>query len=398
MSSPSGGRVVAAHAVARRAFVVAAVFGVVALVWAIVVVTQGGSWWGPLHAFVAGVVLLAISGASVMFTVTWSAAPAPSARTVGVQRWMLAGGVALVLIGVSRRLDSLVWVGAAAAVTGLSMLAFVLVTTIRKSLLRRFGLAARFYLLALGCGVVGISLGAMLATGAAGEQFADWRLAHLHLNLIGLVGFTIVGTIPTFLPTTAHHRAVSGGELALAWWVCLAAAVAMATGAFLGPLWVGIGSILAGVAGALVLGGILPATWSKGWRRLAYLQVSLGVAWLAVWSVDNGVTLILDRSAVVFGGAVAAAVVVGVGQVLLGSLAYLVPVLKGVPLADNQRRMAAVPYLPLLLANLGGVAIVLGWGSTGLVLAGLWLLDFMQRLVRVLAASPLPDPQEGERR
>ncbi|HET9611478.1 MAG TPA: hypothetical protein VFP06_17830, partial [Acidimicrobiales bacterium] len=42
--------------------------------------------WLPLHLFLAGGVTAAISGATVLFTVTWAAAPAPPGRLLAVQR------------------------------------------------------------------------------------------------------------------------------------------------------------------------------------------------------------------------------------------------------------------------------------------------------------------------
>lgn len=64
------------------------------LAWAVVVLARGGSWWGPIHAFLAGTVLLAISGASQMFTITWAAVKPPTRLLTTTQRWLVAAGVA----------------------------------------------------------------------------------------------------------------------------------------------------------------------------------------------------------------------------------------------------------------------------------------------------------------
>lgn len=197
------------------------VFAVVALVWDVVVLVRGGSWWGPLHSFLAGTVLLAISGASQMFTVTWAASPAPPGWMAALQRWLIAGGVVAVLVGVPADVEALVWLGAVGVVAGLATLGAFIVRAVRRSLLRRFDLSARFYLTALAAGMIGVVLGAILGSGWVAEPYARVRLVHYHLNLVGLVGFTIIGTLPTFLPTAAHHRAVSGGGALVAWWLCL---------------------------------------------------------------------------------------------------------------------------------------------------------------------------------
>ncbi|HSJ35459.1 MAG TPA: hypothetical protein VLB85_10440 [Acidimicrobiia bacterium] len=380
MTPTSSSRVQRSHTIARLAFRLAAMFGVVAGVWAIVVLIRGGSWWGPLHSFVAGTVLAAISGASQMFTITWSAAAPPSPTLTTLQRWLLGGGVGLVLAGVGGGITPLVWPGAAAVVAALALLGWSLAGTIRRSLLRRFDLSARFYLLAIMAGVVGVTLGAILGSDSAGDRFVSMRLVHSHLNLVGLVGLTIVGTLPTFLPTVAHHRAVSGREAIAAWWMAMAGTTAMLAGLWWGPGPVGAGTLAIGAAASLILGGVLIRLWARGRRRLPFLQVAAGTVWLILWTVVDGSRLLADQ-VVVWSNWTAVAVVAGVGQVLAGSLAYLLPVLAGPPLEPNASRMTARPALPLLVVNAAGVAGSLRapWVLAALVL--IWLVDFGLRLV-----------------
>lgn len=391
MTIPSSSRVHRSHTIARLAFRLAGLFGIVAGVWAVVVLIRGGSWWGPLHAFVAGTVLAAISGASQMFTITWSAASPPSSALTSSQRRLLAVGVALVLIGVGAGLGAAIWAGAVGVVAALVLLGWSLTSTIRRSLLRRFDLSARFYLLALAAGVVGVTLGAMLGSGAAGDGFLPMRLVHSHLNLVGLVGLTIVGTLPTFLPTVAHHRAVSGREAIIAWWMAAAGVGAMAAGLWWGAPPVGAGTLAVGASTALILGGILGRLWHQGRHKLAFLQVAAGTGWLIVWSIVDGIRLLSDQTAVSWSRWTAVVVVAGVGQVLMGSLAYLLPVLAGPPLEPNAGRMTAWPTLPLLLANAAGLAGALGATPVLTVCALLWLADFARRLVSLSRRDALPD-------
>lgn len=377
------------HRLTKITFAMSGVFVVVAVVWAIVVASRGGSWWGPIHAFLAGATLSAISGATQMFTITWSAAPAPPRWITVIQRSLLAIGVGLVLVGVPTRQGMLVWLGGGAIVTSLSVLAFVLVGVIRRSLLRRFDLSMRFYLLALACGAVGITLGTLLGSEAVGgASYAGVRLVHLHLNLVGLIGFTIVGTLPTLLATLAHHRAVSGTEARWAWWLCLAAAVLMAAG-LVAPSWVvGVGALLAGAAAITVIVGIGLRLGARGWKAgLSYWQVVLGVIWLTAWIVVDGVGIILDMALPPFSGWNAVAVAVGVGQVLVGSLAYLVPVLVGAPIGANLDRMSRMPALPLVAANLTGLSLAADWTGAALAMATLWILDFGRRLATLRRPS-----------
>src|SRR3972149_5422944 len=87
------GRVVGSHHTARAAFRLTGLFVVWAIAWAVVRPVAGeGTWWGPLHVFLVGGVLLAISGATQMFSITWAAATPPDRRPAAAQRWVTAAG------------------------------------------------------------------------------------------------------------------------------------------------------------------------------------------------------------------------------------------------------------------------------------------------------------------
>lgn len=377
------GRVAHSHTIARRALAGAALFAGVAVIWSIVVLARGGSWWGPLHSFLVGTVLLAISGASQMFTITWAASPAPPAWLAALQRWLVGTGTGAVLVGVSVNLEWLVWLGAAALVGGLGTLSVSIVRAVRHSLLRRFDLSARFYLTAFAAGVIGVVLGAILGSdGMAAEPYARVRLAHYHLNLVGLVGFTIIGTLPTFLPTVAHHRAVSGREAIVGWWLCVAAGIAFLSGLFAPQAVVGLGSALAALAAALVLSGVVARLWRIGRGKLAFLQITAGVVWLISWAVTDAFALLVDNGLAPFSVGTAAVVVTGIGQVLLGSLAYLTAVLLGPPLGRRMEVFEERWVLPLVAANAGGIALVSGWPVPALIGFFVWLADFAWRLLR----------------
>lgn len=381
--TPDRGRVVESHHIARAAFVSALVFAVVAVGWSAYVLFAGGSWWGPLHSFLAGTVLLAISGASQMFTITWSSTLPPSRARVSIQRWLLIVGVGAVLVGVTLEIPRLVWIGGVAAVAGVIVLAWNLYTAVRKSLLRRFDLSARFYLTGLAAGAVGISLGTFMGAEPGSSAYATVRLVHANLNLVGLIGLTIIGTLPTLLPTTAYSRAVSGGEAVVAWWMALAGAVCIVLGLWL-PEMVGVGVTAIALAGVLILGGILLKLWDKGRHKLTFLQISAGSLWLVGWGLTQGVAVLISGTMVPFSGWTAAVVVAGVGQVLAGSLAYLIPVLKGSPFGANRGIMESRGWLPLFTAN--GAALLLGVGIPwmAVTLLGLWVGDFAIRVFRVV--------------
>lgn len=384
-------RVVASHGIARAAFRAAAAFGLTAVGWAGWVLWQGGSWWGPLHAFLAGTVLLAIAGATQMFTITWAAAPAPAAALSNAQRWALVLGVALVLAGMEFSSTWAVVTGGALVVASLGLLAYSLWSSVQSSLLRRFDLSARFYLVALVAGTVGVVLGTVMGTGSAGGRFTEVRIVHSHLNLVGLVGLTIVGTLPTILPTFAHHKAVSGQEAKIAWWLAVGAVGAMGSGLLWGGIAVGVGTVAAGLSLALILAGILVRLGRRGLEGgLPYFQVAIGSMWLAAWALADGVRLATEPVSASFSIWTAAVVTAGVGQILLGSLAYLLPVLAGPPprLGRNLAMTHAYPWFPLLLANLGASALIFDMPAVGVGAVGVWVVDFAGRLFRMEWRSP----------
>lgn len=380
------GRVVESHRIVSSAFRLGGVFGLISLGWSLLIITRGGSWWGPLHAFLAGTVLLAVSGATQLFTITWAAAPAPRAVVATGQRWAVAIGVGLALVGVAIGNNWITATGAVFVVVGLATLAGALVGAVRRSLLRRFDLSSRFYLVALAAGAVGVTLGGVLGAGVAESWYLRMRLVHSHLNLVGLVGLTIVGTLPTILPTFAHHKSVSGREALVAWWIAAGSVAAIASGLVLGAEAVGVGTIMAGAALAVVVAGVLGRLGRRGLKgRLPYYQVTIGCGWLAAWTVVDGGRLLLGSTPEPFAAWTTAVIVGGVGQVLLGSFAYLVPVLVGPPprLGRNLERTQGRPWLPLVLANLAGIGFVSGLTSVAGVATGLWALDFAYRLVRI---------------
>jgi nitrite reductase (NO-forming) len=322
-----------------------------------------------------------------MFTITWAASTPPKASFAAAQRWLIGAGVVSALVGVTAEIPLLIWAGSASTVGGLVVLGTAIAQAVRRSLLRRFDLSARFYFLAFAAGVVGVGLGAFLGSGTSGAEYQTHRLVHSHLNLVGLVGFTIIGTIPTFLPTVAHHRAVSGKEAVAGWWMCLGAALAIAAGLVGPPELVGIGTILAGLSGLLILAGIELRLWNKGRKKIPFLQVSAGMLWLGIWAVADGIDLVAGGTMDPFGGWTAAAIIAGVGQVLAGSLAYLVPVLIGSPLTPNLDRMTRFPVIALTAANLTGLSLAAGWTGVAVASGAIWFVDLATRLTLTVAGG-----------
>lgn len=380
-------RVADSHQIVGAAFRLSAVFILWAAGWSVYRAFVPGSWWGPLHAFMVGGVLLAISGATQLFSVTWAAAIPPDPRLALSQRWMLATGAATAIAGVVWESTPVVVLGATLVGLGLLTLGWILIGVTRRSLLKRFGLSSRFYLLGIAAGAIGVMLGGLIASGSSGSRYLDFRVAHMHLNVVGLVGFTIVGTLPTILPTMVRHKMVSGREAVFGFWGSAAALTVMAAGTLAGPVVVGIGCGLAGVGSAATLVGIVvrlgvPKVLKSG---LPALLVTSGSLWLIGWVFVESITLIGGHQAI--WSRATAVGVGGVALVLFGSLAYLVPVLAGPgsSLAANFERMRGSPWARFALANGAVAAAALGLpGGVALVLGGAFLTDFGIRTIAVL--------------
>lgn len=384
---PAGapGRVVVAQAQAARSFRL--VFAFVAAASVAAVVPHDTGAWLPLHLLLAGAMVVAISGATLFFAVTWSSAPAPPDRIVALQRWMVAAGAAGV--AASRELDAPVGVlGVAGStfVAGLVLLAVLLATTVRRGVQRRFDVAAGWYVVALWCGLAGSVVGIVM--GVRSGSVADLRDAHVTLNVLGLVGLVIGGTVPFFVPTEARMklspRATARPLLALLAWQF--AAVAGTAGAFAagrpGLAAVGLAAYAAGIVG---IAATLPRLGAKQlrWAGPRLVQLLAGLAWwaaaVAAAAVDaaGGSRPLGETTLVVL-------VVFGYGQILAASLAYLLPVLR----AGGHERLTAGfattrSWVALAAANAGALALVAGLPVVAGALVAVWVLDAASRVVRL---------------
>lgn len=144
------------------------------------------------------------------------------------------------------------------------------------------------------------------------------------------------------------------------------------------------GTITIAVAGALILGGILSRLWDRGRHKLTFLQITIGTIWLIGWSLVDGAKVMIGEPMTHFSGWTAGVVLAGVGQVLAGSLAYLVPVLKGFAFRANRDIMEKWLWLPLITLNAAGLTLGAGFNAASVILSTVWVADFGLRLVRVI--------------
>jgi nitrite reductase (NO-forming) len=356
VAEPTTPRVKVVQAQARRALLHALAFGVAAALAAAVPHRTGA--WLPLHLFLVGSLLLAISGATRLFTVTWSAGQPRGDAIVGVQRWLLTTGAAGLALARERAWPTGVTAGLGLCVTAaLVLLGWLLAVEARSARVRRFHPAVAFYLVAVAAGVAGTGLGAALVTGRTGI-----RDAHVIVNLLGLVGLVIAGTLPFFTATQVRmkmaRRATASRSLAVL--AVLSGGVAVgsvAAGADQrGLLAVALGAYAVGLG---YLGTLLPRPGAKQrtWAGPRLAQLALGGAWwIAIVLVAAG------RAAAghdPFPERLVVLLVVGAyAQILVASLAYLGPVLR----AGGHVQLSA------------GFAITRSWVAIGSanIAAGAW--------------------------
>jgi nitrite reductase (NO-forming) len=278
-------------------------------------------------------------------------------------------------------------------VLSLVVLGVSLRATVTAGVQRRFDASLHAYLLALAAGLGGCALGIAMGVDAGGSMYARLRSAHLTLNLLGLVGIVVVGTLPLFTATQARvkasPRATPRAQARLLVW--FGAALALAVVGFLAD-WHGVAAVgLAGYAVARVArGGLLPTVGRKQLRGAGprLLQLGAGMAWwagatlVAAWHAGSGTT--------VFTRAVLGALVVGgFAQILAAAVAYLGPVLRG---GGHERLSAAFrttrAWPGLVLANAAAVALVLGAPTVAGVAIALWVADAAARTAVLVRPAP----------
>lgn len=378
-------RVADAQRQARRTLAASGAFAVAAPVAAVVPHDTGS--WLPLHLLLVGALLTAISGATQLLAVTWSTAPAPAVPLAVAQRWTVVLGAAAVAGGRELASDAVTGAGAALLAVGLVLLVVILVGVRRSSGTDRFHPAIETYLAALGCGGVGVVLGAVIAAADPGAWWERLRAAHILLNVFGLVGLVIAGTLPYFVATQArmkmHARATparmraSGAVLAGAVAVMVAGELAEVDAATA----IGLLGYAAGI-GAVVATLPVPKRRQLDWAGPRLLQLGAGLAWWVAMTVVLAWTLVADESTT---PALRALAVGGFAQILVASLAYFGPVLRG---GGHERLTAGFAttrsWWGLVAGNVAAVGLLAGWSPVAAVALGAWSLDTAIRAVRLL--------------
>ncbi|MCH6472514.1 multicopper oxidase domain-containing protein [Sinomonas terrae] len=320
--------------------------------------------WLLVHLTLLGAVTNAIVVYSWHFSEALLRLPVPSRRPLAVRLVLLNLGAAAAMAGVVLPAWPLTVGGAAAVGVASAWHGTAILARARRALPSRFASTVRYYLASCAMLPFGAAAGAALAAiddGAQGEWHARILVAHESLNVLGWVGLTVLGTLVTLLPTMLRTRADDAAEPTSrrALWLLLAGVLVATAGALVDAQWLTAAGIAAYLAGVLVSSGPLARTVArKAPVHFAPLSAVASVLWLVValvWLLALCTTepdwmalhdALGELTPVLAAGFAA--------QVLLGALAYLLPVVLGGGPTMVRARTAALDrgaWFRVILAN-----------------------------------------------
>jgi hypothetical protein len=313
--------------------------------------------------------------------------------------FLFNGGAIAVLVGFG--LGSYRMVGLAGLAVVLAFLAlFVEALRQTRSSLIAPSLNLWFYGIALLALLGGLGMGEAMALRLAPQWImGQIRLAHIHLNLLGFVTLTIVGTMHDLFPTVLNARLYSPLLAKLTFFNLPAGVVLLVTGFLLSQLWLEI------IAGAGLLTGTLLysynifRTWIAAGRPLHIAAEHLLLAtFFLLLTIPAGILVAVNSlwnpPVVPFGTLhlIAYTHLALIGFVLntiFGALSHLLPISLAVGrVASNKRRG---PYLARLTAIVERWRMIqvgtLSLGTVGLTLIAALVWQFSLHSLPVQAAS-----------
>ncbi len=353
---------------ANPSIVAALVYATAVFAWIAVGDVLPGGRWLAVHLFTLGVLTNLVLTFSEHFARTLTRAP-------GERAWwwplITNTGILLVLIGLPT--ENRVLVGTGAIVVS----AAVFASYRRMRHMRRMAIGARFdwvvrvYERAHGAFLHGAVLGALMGVGlASGAWYGAVRTAHLHANVLGWGGLTVLATLVFFGPSMARTRIEPGADVrsakALRWGataltVALLALIvtgAPGVGAVAARLVAAVGLAVFATAVAIVCAPVVRAVVRArpgGSRPLVVAAASwfIAVAWADVVVVATARWAWLDTL-----GAMALAGVLA--QAVMATLTYLAPMLRGRTTQARERlraRLDTAPTVRAVVFNAGVISV-----------------------------------------
>jgi hypothetical protein len=331
--------------------------------------------WSTLHMALVGAATVAIGTFMPHFAVTLAgtqAEPAPARLAVLL---VLAGGAALVLLGMGPGPRPLAVAGGAALLAGIGGTAWMTFAPTRRGIVRRHPIVQLTY----GAALVQVAAGIALAIGfVAGWEpvLAAWtnlKPAHVWLNLFGFVSLTMVATLVYLLPTVAGARIRAHPMLVALVVGCVAGPPTAAVGAALGaqPL-AAAGAWLTALGGLGLVGHVADVLRRRGrwaadrdWHRMVTMHLAAGPAWfvVAVAVVAVGIT----REGLPPGWSIGSAAVPLVGgfvlQELIGSWSHLLPAVGPGDATRHARQRSLLGRAPLPRVVAWNAGVVAAWAG-----------------------------------
>ena len=361
-------------------------------------------WWLGVHMLLLGAVTNAIVIWSAHFTLAVLRAPAPTSRRGEALRLVtLNVGVLAVLVGGALDLGWVGVAGAGAVVAAICAHLHWLRSRLRAALPAPYTVTVHYYLAAAAALLSGIPVGAwMLVADTASRP--RLVLFHAHINLLGWVTLTVLGTVLTLWPTVLRTRMADGAREAastalpvagaglavlsigvLAWWPVVAAG--------------GLG--LVAVAVVVVLRPAIRAARHKPPASFAAWSMAGAALWLLVALTVDATALLRAGSpaaaAAAFGDVLVPLLAGFAAQMLLGALSYLLPVaLGGGPAAVREADAALDRHGPqrVVMANVGLAVFLLPVGPyvriTTSMLVLVALVQFLIPAVRLVLRRVRP--------
>ena len=404
-SSPARGR--SPFAAAAPSIAISLVYLATLLVWLAFGDLLPGGRWLAVHLFTLGVLTNLVLTLSEHFARTVT-------RTPGRRSWwwplVTNIGVLGVLLGM--RLGPLVLAAGGTILTFVVVAAYLRLRRMRRRAVEaRFAWVAQAYEHAHGAFVVGAVLGILLGAGLVpGAWVVGVRAAHLHANVLGWGGLTLLATLVFFGPTMVRTRIEPGAD------------DRGARAVRIGAIGLGLGLLLLALAGAPGSAGRIArvgAGIGLGVLAWATTVVCLPVARAALrakptaprWPVIAVCVwfplVVWADAAVIIAGmwrwldALGAAALVGVlAQAILATLTYLAPMLRfgSSPAREVTRtRLERGARTRAVLFQVGALCVVVAaLRLTALPLAAVgWALLTAAIVTAVVAAARRPPTGSG---
>jgi hypothetical protein len=255
-----------------------------------------------------------------------------------------------------------------------------------------------FYGVALMALLAGLSMGLAMAFRLLPVTFlGQGRLAHIHLNLLGFVTLTIIGTMHNLFPTVLNARLHSPRLARLTFFILPLGVVLLVTGFLLSNLWVQIGAGATLFAGVLIYSYNIARTWMDAGRSSTiavdhFLLATLFLMLAVPAGILVSVNFLWDPPGVPFGRlhlvAYTHLALIGfILQTIFGALSHLLPMSLAVGRVPGHKKRG--PYLATLIAiaerwRIMQVAtLTLGTIGLALVAALVWQYSLGSAVVQV---------------